>query len=72
MLLSWVKMPKYWSRWRIPRLRFKQLPLLKKLVEKMKSVNYPEGKRETAKIVIGKSEDMNTEGKRVFEREGQR
>lgn len=38
----------------------------------MKSVNYPEGKRETAKIVIGKSEDMNTEGKRVFEREGQR
>lgn len=36
----------------------------------MKSVNYPGGKRETAKIVIGKSEDMNTEGKRrVFERE---
>lgn len=30
----------------------------------MKSVKYPGGKRETAKIVIGKSGGMNTEGKR--------
>lgn len=67
MLLAWVKMPKYRSWWRISRLRFKQLSLLNKLVEKMKSVNYPGEKRKTAKIVVGKSEDMNTEGKkRVF------
>lgn len=74
MLLAWVKMPKYRSWWRIPRLRFKQLSLLNKLVEKKKSVKYPGGEKETAKTVIGKSGDMNTEGKRrVFpEREGQR